>query len=359
MDLSGFQKALINQYEGCQAYRKICTNAHFSPYEPIEDVSKVPFVLSSLFKRSLGLFPELTCVSKERIHTWTFSSSTSGDPSIVGRTLRDIRVRNQGYVRMRRRIVQGVDMSLLFLPSPKFLRRDHLTLFDRPLEPFLASLLSSKTSYLSDKENTFLLLRPNNNGMAVNKALVSRKLEEAQEAKKSVILGGSVIFTYLFLTWLKEKGVKFQLGDMGYVSTGAGGWDGRKGNVNLEEEIDKQRYVELTQEVLDIPIENILDGYGTAEFPLMCSGRYSQEFKDFLYHNPEMHVIIRRKGDLSPVNSGERGFIELLTSETEGYPGAAILTDDTALLVSDEEYPVFTNIRRSSTSDKTGCAAFI
>jgi len=360
IDLLRFKKALIYQYENCIAYRKICTAAHFSLDAPLEDLSSVPFIVNSLFKRSLMLFPELICVPKERIYVWTFSSSTNGDPSIIGRTLRDIRLRNRGYVQMRKQVIKRADISLLFLPPPRFLRKHRSILFNRPLEPFLASLISSRAFYLSNKENTFLLLNPNNKAVTFDKEQAIRQLERAESTGSTIILGGSVIFTYLFLGWLKKKKIRFQLGNKGFISTGAGGWDGKKGNFNLGEEIDKEEYVELAHQVLGIPIDHILDGYGTTEFPFMFYGRYSPEFKDFLYHTPpHAHVIIRRKDDLRPADIGERGFIELLTSEVDGYPGAAILTDDTALLVSDGKDPIFTNIRRASTSFKAGCAAFI
>ncbi len=50
----------------------------------------VPFITTTLFKKSADIFTNLLRIPVDTIDKWTASSSTSGDPSMVGRSLSDI-----------------------------------------------------------------------------------------------------------------------------------------------------------------------------------------------------------------------------------------------------------------------------
>lgn len=53
---------MIGQYEECEAYRLVCQQQGFNPYTDLkyeDDIDYVPFLVTTVFKRSNGLFTKL------------------------------------------------------------------------------------------------------------------------------------------------------------------------------------------------------------------------------------------------------------------------------------------------------------
>ncbi|WDC85486.1 hypothetical protein PL321_09485 [Caloramator sp. mosi_1] len=88
-----FKRNLEGQYEECIAYKELCKREGFNPFSDLKseyDLEYVPFIMTTSFKKSYGLFTKLLRVGVDDVYKWTVSSSTSGDPSIVGRSSEDI-----------------------------------------------------------------------------------------------------------------------------------------------------------------------------------------------------------------------------------------------------------------------------
>lgn len=73
-----------------KVYAKLCQDHEFSPKTELtlDELESIPYLTTSDFKLSTNTYKEL--VRTEDIDTWTVSSGTSEDQSIVGRTKEDI-----------------------------------------------------------------------------------------------------------------------------------------------------------------------------------------------------------------------------------------------------------------------------
>ncbi|MFW9947661.1 MAG: hypothetical protein ACFFDX_12625, partial [Candidatus Odinarchaeota archaeon] len=91
-----FCKDLLEQikvsYNSCKYYREnLCKNFDFKIPEElnIEDLETIPYMPTDLYKKSEGLTLQFLKVPLDKIVLFSCSSSTTGDPSIVPRTLED------------------------------------------------------------------------------------------------------------------------------------------------------------------------------------------------------------------------------------------------------------------------------
>src|SRR5689334_8377526 len=120
-----FKENLEGQYEECRGYRLLCENQDFNPFKDLnceDDIKKVPFVATTLFKKSNLLFSDLLRVKTDDLEKWTISSSTTGDPSIVGRIADDI-AQMRKFVELQNEVFHpngGYDC--VFYPEPDIMR---------------------------------------------------------------------------------------------------------------------------------------------------------------------------------------------------------------------------------------------
>lgn len=362
-----FKNNLIGQYEECEAYRLVCQQQGFNPYTDLkyeDDIDYVPFLVTTVFKRSNGLFTKLLRKNLDGIFKWTVSSSTSGDPSIVGRTENDIKVLRNFVEEDDKIFRKRHDYECTFFPLAEdmkaFGRGEFL---GKTLESYLGNILDIFTY----RDDTIFLLKPSQNGFSVDVDSFIRYIIEHDKKDHYAALGGSTPLFYKTVLSLKEKIKPVELGEKAIVHTGGGGWDGRKGNINIGTMIERWRFVEDVSKFLGIPEENFTDTYSFTENSFTMTGHYSKEYRDYIFHVPKWaKVIIRDFKTLKPLKrSGDRGLIQVLNAYgTEGFAGASILVDDIGEIVDYNRCPICNTegmtikiIGRVKGTEAKGCGA--
>lgn len=364
--LEDFKINLQGQYEECKAYREICKREGFSPYRDLnteEDLENVPFVTTTLYKRSNGVFTNLLRKPIQDIYKWTVSSSTSGDPSIVGRTDDDINSLRKFVLEDEMRHKKERDFECTFFPHSEDMKAyGRGKLYGKILESYLGNLVDIYT-YLDD---TIYLLKPSENGFNVDVNSFIGYINEHNKKEHKAALGGSTPIFFSTILRLKENIKPVELGNSAFVHTGGGGWDGRKGNINIGTFIERWRFVEEVSRFLGIPEENFTDTYSFTENSFTFTGHYSRDYKDYLFHVPEFaRVIVRDFKTLKPVKEGERGFIQVLNAYgTSAFAGASVLVDDIGEVISYNKCPdcgysgmVIKIIGRVKGAEAKGCGA--
>ena len=364
-----FKKNLIGQYEESKGYKTICKNYGYNPYTDLkyeDDIEKVPFIATTLFKRSNNLFISLLRTEVKSLDKWTLSSSTSGDPSIVGRCasdiekLRELVKKDEDVFRNKR------DYECVFFPKAdemKAFKRSNI--LGKPAESYIGNILDLFTY----RDDTVVLLKLQDNEFKLDTTSFINYLEEHDKKERFAAVGGSTPLIYNTIQRVKQKMKPVVLGSNAILHTGGGGWDGRKGNINIGTEIERWKFVHDVSDFLGIPPENFTDTYSFTENSFTVTGHYSKEYKDYLFHIPPWaKVIIRDEKTLKPVTrEGERGLVQVLNAYgTSGFAGASILVDDIAEMVSEKRCPVCGHagmtikiIGRVKGTEAKGCGAAI
>ncbi|MDD3223800.1 MAG: acyl-protein synthetase [Clostridium sp.] len=337
-----FKDNVIHQYEDCEAYRLLCTSQLYNPCKELkteEDMEKVPFVATTLFKKSVKMYSKLLRTNPKNLEKWTVSSSTSGDPSIVGRSREDI-LQIKKFVQLQHNVFNmNSEYNCVFYPQPEVMRKyKSIKILNKPTESYIGNLLN----IFSFSENTNFLLHPCEDKFSVDMKKFTEFITTHNGKNDNLALRGSTLLIYNAVEYLKNKIKPLNLGNNAIVHTGGGGWDGKKGSINIGIKIERYKFVEEVSDFLGIPQENFIDTYSFTENSFPITGHYSRKYKDYLFHVPNWgRVIIRDVKTLKPVhNEGEKGFIQMLNAYgTSSFAGASIMVDDMAQIVSEKRCP--------------------
>ncbi len=320
-----FKDNLVDQYTKCPAYKLICDNQNFDPSANLiceKDIENVPFIATTLFKKSADIFTQLLRVPVDTIDKWTVSSSTSGDPSIVGRRMCDL------------------------MKIKEFTTRDKKTLGSHKSEVICGKNTESYIGNLLDifefKDSTIFLIKADGDELSIDINEFKEFLLVHDNMEHHLSIRGSTILFYNAVNMLKEKMPPLNLGKNALIHTGGGGWDGKKGTLSIGSALKRQVFVEEISSFLGVPQENFIDSYSFTENSFPITGHYSPEHKDYLFHVPKWgKVMIRDIKTLKPLyNKGDKGFIQMLNAYgTSTFAGASILVDDIGEIVSPDECP--------------------
>jgi hypothetical protein len=366
-----FKTNIIRQYEDCDAYKLLCSSQNYDPIKELEvedDMEKVPFITTTLFKKSANMYTNLLTTKPENLEKWTVSSSTSGDPSIVGRTKEDI-LQIKKFVKLQQKILDpSSKYTCVFFPEPEVMRKHKsIKILDKPTESYIGNFLNVFSDLFSYNGNISFLLQPYEGEFSISMDKFVEFLNEHNKKNNHISLRGSTLLLYNAIESLKGKMEPFELGDKCIVHTGGGGWDGKKGTINLGIKLERSDFVEEVSSFLGIPEENFVDTYSFTENSFPINGHYSKKHKNYLFHVPSWgRVIIRDIKTLEPLHKeGERGLIQMLNAYgTSSYAGASIMVDDMAEIVSEERCPecgeevmTIKIIGRVKGSEAKGCGA--
>lgn len=353
--------------EQCPAIALIWRRAGFDPERDLisfADAARMPPVLSASFKRSADLYLKLLRRPLGEIDVFTLSSSTSGDPSVIGRTRADI----AAYASAFRRSFEAChgsapfDRVLALWPNPeKMLSADNGRLNGLPSVPFAANVFKVAGPPREPSRLAILLrLRPGAPAEIDIDGLAAG-LDAAQEKGERVLIGGPPIVVHLALNRLGEKfGRQWSLGPDGYVLVGAGGWDGRKGTMDLGRGISRPDFVAQATDLLGVPPRNVSDHYGFSESGLSFPGTFDGD--DFTYAVPaEAHVILRDPVTLEPFeDAGREGLVEVVSPYVNSsHAATALLVDDLASFVPGSGNRRLRIHGRAPSSHKAGCGAML
>ncbi|MBK1812734.1 acyl-protein synthetase [Clostridium sp. YIM B02505] len=333
---------LVDQYLKCPAYKLLCDNQGFNPAIDLnteKDVEKVPFITTTVFKKSAEIFTNLLKVPVSTIDKWTVSSSTSGDPSMVGRTMSDIMQIKEFNKLSIGTLRPDTEQECVFYPDPDTMKNYKSEMvYGKRTESYIGNILD----VFDFKDNTIFLIKQEGDSLVVEVEEFIKFLENNNNLDKHISIRGSALLLYNTINELKEKIPPFNLGKNVLIQTGGGGWDGKKGTISNGTAISKQEFVETVASFLGVPEENFLDSYSFTENTFFIIGHYSKEYKDYLFHIPSWgKVIIRDIKTLEPLcNPGDRGFMQMLNAYgTSAFAGASIMVDDIGEIVSIDECP--------------------
>lgn len=373
-----FCKDLLKQvelsYNNCDYYKKkLCEKFNFTiPDEiKIEDLETIPFIPTEIYKRSGNRTLQLLKAPLDQIVLFSCSSSTTGDPSIVSRTLEDfdqlqynsIKVfsdffRWKEYKSDSKKILAfnfAPNRSLMSLMAKKNVKgfqhikktRYFTSCMNKPWEyqgyvEYLVKFKALRTiwailSTFSIKGGFIL---------DVSKMLkMIKKITKTGYWKKiginKIIFGGSpLLMNNMFEKRLLKENIFFDLDEISFVGCGGGGWEGVKGEARMDA-VDKIKFIENYEKVFNIKSKDIADIYAFTESPILFGGHWSEKYHDFLLHCPNTaRIIVRDLNKLIPVGPGEEGLLEVITPYgVNGSVNQAVMVDDIVELISKNKCP--------------------
>jgi hypothetical protein len=337
-----FKDNLIRQYATCPAYKFLCDHQGFNPSVNLnteKDLEAVPYIATTLFKKSAQMFTYLLRVPMENIDKWTVSSSTSGDPSIVGRRKCDL-MQMERFNELNQEIFRpGSSQECVFYPEPEVMKNYRSeVIYGKRTESYMGNLLDM----FHFNEDTIYLVKQRGEELMVDLEEFEGFLKTHDGFAHHLSIRGSTPLIYNAVKTMKEKMKPVMLGENVLIHTGGGGWDGKKGSVSIGASIHRKEFVECVSHFLGIPQKNFIDSYSFTENSFPITGHYSPKYQDYLFHIPTWgQIIIRDIQTLEPLHKpGDRGFIQMLNAYgTSTFAGASIIVDDIAEIVSMEECP--------------------
>ncbi|MDH7500609.1 MAG: hypothetical protein QHH30_09535, partial [candidate division NC10 bacterium] len=299
--LSDLRVALEFQRGHNEIYRFLCHRQGFSPNKDLqgaEDIARVPYITSNAFKESRGLYERLLTLPREEISYWTFSSGTSGDRSIVGRTAAEL----SAYRRAYRAVFSGFaehdafDESLLFFPDPSQAIGKGGRMHGGAKEPF-GLFVGYEAGDVRDSAVRRYLARwdESQQNLTLDAPALFGRLRELDQQGRTVYVGGAPALLLSVLRQHQESQESFSFGDRCELQFGSGGWEVVERELRVEKERAKSELVHRLCQILGI--ENparVDDCYGATETAAALAGHFSPNFADFLFHQPPWVRLILR-----------------------------------------------------------------
>ena len=373
-----FCKDILNQinlsYDNCNYYKdKICNKFDFTiPDEiSISDLATIPYTPTETFKKSGNRTLNLTKVPHEKIALYSCSSSTTGDPSIVPRTLEDLDQIQYNSIKVFteffkwKELKTGSKEGVIFNFSPDRLimsimakrsaegfefvdkTRYFTACMNKPWEFYGHEEYLVKIKYLKTLWaiiSTFSLkggfVLDVTKMLKMIKKIIRTGYWKSNEVSKVLFGGSPLLMNNMFEKRLLKEKVFIDLDGKSVVGCGGGGWDGVKGEAKMGE-VNKSRFIESYEKVFNIKSKDIRDIYAFTEGPTLFGGHWSEKYQDFLLHCPDTaRIIVRDLENLEPANDGEEGLLEVLTPYgVNGSINQAVLVDDIVELISRNKCP--------------------
>lgn len=376
-------QTIRNTANDCEIYRKICESIHYDFEESLNEsnLGEIPYVPWTLFKQSKDKFKNLLRGNTfEKLGFWMESSSTSGDPSIVGRLEEDIEVLRDNYDHVFSTFSEkeNVDNLILFAPKKRFIDKIKHTFYGK--DSYL--LYKSIVDIWENKNIHYLLqiffgktiwnilksfkLKP---VIGINGKKLESELERVEKQNVPTIMANSPLWMHKILNdYYTKKGRTFDMGDNFYIITGGGGWGGIKGRIKLGHRVKKNEFITQMCEMFNITTDKFCDNFAATESPLAFGAHWSEKFNDFIFHVDKNRgrIVIRDINSLDPIKeTGKKGLLEVITPYgVKSYAGVAVLLDDIAQVESWErcpecgrEGPIFRVIGRFTPSIGKGCSS--
>ncbi|MHA1377336.1 MAG: LuxE/PaaK family acyltransferase [Candidatus Helarchaeota archaeon] len=330
----------------CKFYHDLCEKENYDYDQTIKEsnLEEVPYINWAYFKQSNGKFVDLLRIPFDNLSHWTLSSSTSGDPSLVGRGPEDIKVFQNNYQRVFEDFsnMSSIQRLILFAPSIRFLNRMPGSWMGKRGFLFYRDITNIwkdyDISYLLEfkvwKAFLYMISHFRLKGfIEINGKALKKNLKQVEKEKIPALIANSAPLMYKnFKDYLKKNKTGFDMPETFRVQTGGGGWSGKKGRIKLDSDINKAEFIEMLSDFFNIPFDNFADLYGATEVPIACGGHFSRKHEDYLLHatKEDSRFIIRSIDTLEPVKkTKEPGVLEVLTPYgVKSYAGLAVLLDD-------------------------------
>ncbi len=361
-------------YDNCNYYQdELCKNFDFTIPDKltIEDLETIPYIPTDLYKKSENLILQFLKVPLDKIALFSCSSSTTGDPSIVPRTVEDFDQIQYNSIKVFTDFFRwddykvGSKISLIFNFSPgrllmSFMAKKNAKGFEYVKKTrYFTACMNKPWEFYGQEEymvkpkflktiwailSTFSI----KGGFVLD---VSRLLKMVEKVAKTghwkgkeivkILFGGSpLLMNNMFEKRLLKENMFYDLDGISFVGCGGGGWDGVKGEAKLDV-VDKVRFIDNYEKVFNIRRKDIGDIYAFTEGPTLFGGHWSEKYQDFLLHCPDTsRIIVRDTENLEPVKEGIEGLLEVITPYgVNGSINQAVLVDDIVELISKNKCP--------------------
>ncbi len=365
---------IILSNENCKLYRnKLVEKFKFSVPDQlkIQDLSEIPYIPSNIYKKSNNLTITLLKVPLNKIALFSCSSSTTGDPSIVPRTVEDFDQLQYNSIKVFSEFFRWKDLKqnskrcLVFNFAPNRLTFSLMVRKNLKGFPYLkktryfTACMNKPWEYYGHEEylvkaKFFSTIKAILSTLSIRGAFVldvSKMLKMINSILKTgywkeievskIIFGGSpLLMNNMFEKRLLKENRSYDLNGKAIVGCGGGGWDGVKGEAKMGN-VDKVKFIKTFEKLFNIKPNEIADIYAFTEGPTLFGGHWSEKYQDFIYHCPDTtRIIVRDQESLEPVNNGESGLLEVITPfGVNGSVNQAVLIDDVVELISNSKCP--------------------
>ncbi len=373
-----FCKDLLEQiklsYNNCEYYREsLCKSFDFKiPDElTIENLETIPYLTTDIYKKTAGRTLQFLKAPLDKIVVFSCSSSTSGDPSIVPRTLEDFDQLQYNSIKVFTEFFKwkdykvGSKRSLIFNFAPNrmlmtFMAKKNVKGFEyvkktryftacmnKPWEYYgheeymikakisktiwaVISTLSIKGGFILDVSTMLKMV----------KKVIETGYWKKMEVSKILFGGSPLLMNNMFAKRLLKENVSLDLDGMSFVGCGGGGWEGVKGEARMDA-VNKVKFIENYEKVFNIKTKDIGDIYAFTEGPTLFGGHWSEKYQDFLLHCPDTtRIIVRDLENVEPVDEGMEGILEVITPYgVNGSINQAVIVDDIVELISKNKCP--------------------
>jgi len=382
-----FYEDLKQQVKGtaadCEFYNDQCKERQYDLDMTISEnnLDQIPYINWQHFKQSNRNFHKLLRVPLDKLAYWTLSSSSSGDPSLVGRGPEDVAVFRENYKKTFEDFanMKSLKELILFAPALVFLNRmpfqemgkrgflfyrDITTIWDGFKTDFLLKFKIWKVLRYLLTHFKFKAY------IEIDGKMLEKCLKRVEKDQVAALIANSVPLIYMnCMDLLKKRDKTYSMSPNFRVQTGGGGWSGTKGTVVLGKSIDKAEFFEKIGQLFNIPITNFADNYGATEIPFCCGGHWSQKYQDIVLHldTSKARIIPRNCDTGEPIkHTREEGIMEAITPYgVSTYAGVAVLLDDIIEILDfnhcDEcgrDAMVFRVVRKFTPESGKGCTSF-
>ncbi len=367
----------------CDLYRKICEKVEYDFDKTLNEsnLGDIPYIPWSFFKQSNDKFKELLRGNTfENLEYWMESSSTSGDPSIVGRLKSDIEVLMNSYNRVFTEFSEKekVKNLILFAPKKRFINKIKHTFYGKNSYLLYKSIVDiwegKNIHYLLQfflgrtlwKIITTFKIRA---VVAINGKKLESELGRVEKNNIPTIMANSPLWMHKVLNDFYEKRKRtFDMSGHFYIITGGGGWDGVKGRIKMGNKVDKSQFIQQMCTLFNITKDKFCDNFAATESPLAFGAHWSDRYNDFVFHVDKKYgrILARDVNTLEPIkNTGQPGLLELITPYgVKSYAGVAVLLDDIIQVENwnycpecGREGPIFRVTGRLTPSIGKGCSS--
>ncbi len=383
MILNDISNTIKETAEDCTIYKKLCKEHEYDFDTTLKEstLGEIPYIPWSFFKQSNYKFKDLLRGNAfENLKYWMESSSTCGDPSIVGRLDKDIEVLKDNYnaVFNSFSVKDDVNNLILFAPGMEIINKIRHNFYGKNAYLLYKSIVDIWEGKHINYLLQFFLWRTlwkmfstfkARAVIGINGKLLKSELDRVEQNKIPTIMANSPLWMHKVLKdyYLKERKT-FDLSDHFHIITGGGGWDGTKGRVKLGYRVKKVEFIEQMCDMFNITTEKFCDNFAATESPMACGGHWSKKYNDFILHvNKEQgRIVVRDIQTSEPVKKiGEPGLLELITPYgVKSYAGLAVLLDDIVQVENWERCPecnregaIFRVLGRLTPSIGKGCSS--
>ncbi|MBR4791671.1 MAG: acyl-protein synthetase [Treponema sp.] len=295
-------------YEKCPEYKKILDSLSFD-VNKITDYTQIPFLPVRLFKQY-----ELRSVPKEDVVKTLTSSGTTGQQ--VSRIFLD-KSTSAAQSKVLAKIVSsflGKQRVPMLILDTSAVIKDRTMFSARGAGILGFSIFGTDRLYALDEE------------MKLNVDAIKKFLEK-HEGETIFLFGFTFMIWQHFYKELKTNGYTPDLSN-GILIHG-GGW-----KKLVSEAVSPEDFKKALNEVCGI--KHVYDYYGMVE---QTGTIYVECDYGHLHTSLFSDVICRRPKDFSVCNYGEEGIIEVTSVLPESYPGHVLLTEDTGVVLGEDDCP--------------------